>query len=212
MAIVCPTVTAFDPHQYREQMELLQPFAERIHIDLMDGVFAPTTSPPLANVWWPEHITADLHLMYQKPERHIEMLTKLKPHLVVIQAEAEVDHAAFAGRLHAAGIKAGLALLQPTSVASVSKLLEHFDHVMIFSGNLGRHGGSKVDFDLLSKVREIREQYADIEIAWDGGVNLDNIKQLAAAGVDAFGVGGFIHNAEDPAAAYRRLMEAVASA
>ncbi len=211
MAVICPTVTAYDTHEYRAQMEFLEKFAKRIHIDLMDGVFAPTKSPPLETVWWPDGIIADIHLMYQEPEPHLGQLTKLKPHLVIIQAEADVDHAEFAERLHAAGIKAGLALLQNTSAASVAALLEHFDHVMIFSGNLGHHGGSEVDFKLLDKVRELRAGYPEIEIAWDGGVNADNIRRLAEGGVNAFGVGGFIHKAPDPQEAYAKLERIVKS-
>ncbi len=211
MSTVCPTVTAFDTHDYRSQMELLQKFAKRIHIDMMDGVFAPTTSPPLQTIWWPEGIIADIHLMYQKPGPYLEQLIKLKPHLVIIQAEADVDHARFADQLRAAGIKAGLALLQETSVASVSPILDHVDHAMIFSGNLGRHGGSKVDFGLLEKVREVRERFPGIEIAWDGGVNADNIRRLAEGGVDVFGVGGFIHKADDPQEAYAKLEALVKS-
>lgn len=209
MAVICPTVTAYDPHGYREQMELLEKFAERIHIDVMDGVFTSTVSPPLQSVWWPEGIVADIHVMYQRPGHHLKKLLKLKPHLVIIQAEADVDHAEFARRLRGAGIKAGLALLQKTGVESIGKLLADFDSVMIFSGNLGRQGGSQVDFGLLDKVKEIRGLYPDIEIEWDGGVNADNIRRLAEGGVDAFGVGGFIADAPDPEEAYAKLKTAI---
>src|SRR6185437_8303047 len=83
MAVVCPTVTAFDAHEYRAQVELLEPFAKRLHIDLMDGRFAPTKSPELETIWWPENVTADIHIMYVQPEAHLEQLVKLKPHLVI---------------------------------------------------------------------------------------------------------------------------------
>lgn len=205
MVSICPTVTAFNEEDYRAQMELLKQFAKRIHIDLMDGDFAPTVSPPPDKVWWPPELVADIHIMYRRPGDHLQKLIELKPHLVVIQAESDVDHAAFATKLHEAGIKAGLALLQDTTVASVEPILDNFDHVMIFSGNLGHHGGSAVDFSLLDKVRQVRELRPDIEIGWDGGVNDTNIRQLAEGGVDEFGVGGFIHKAEDPRAAYEKL-------
>lgn len=211
MAVICPTVTAYDTHEYRAQMELIGKFAKRIHIDLMDGVFAPTKSPDLEHIWWPDGIIADIHLMYQRPMDSLDRLIGLKPHLVIIQAEAEVDHTEFARRLHAAGIKAGLALLQETTVDGVKVLLKDFDHVMIFSGNLGHHGGSAVDFKLLDKVREVRGLFPDIEIAWDGGVNIDNIRRLAEGGVDLFGVGGFIHKASDPQEAYAKLETVIAS-
>ncbi len=205
MAVICPTVTAYDQHQYREQMELLEPFAKRIHIDLMDGDFAPTVSPTLDKIWWPPELVADIHLMYRRPGDYLQQLVDLKPHLVVIQAESEVDHMAFAAELHQADIKAGLALLQPTTVESVKHILDSFDHVMVFSGNLGHHGSSAVDFGLLEKVRQARKLYPQIEIAWDGGVDDTNIRRLAEAGIDVFGVGSFIHKAEDPSAAYAKL-------
>src|SRR5665213_1758785 len=111
-AVICPTVTATDNHDYRAQMERLVTFADRVHIDLMDGDFAPTESPSLNHVWWPEKMTADIHLMYQRPAEQLDVLIKLKPHLAIIHAEAEVDHMDFAARLHRADILVGLALLQ----------------------------------------------------------------------------------------------------
>jgi len=204
MAVICPTVTAYDPHEYREQMERLQPFAKRVHIDLMDGQLAPTVSPGLDKIWWPEALTADIHLMYQRPMNYLDQLVKLKPHLVVIHYEAEVDHARFATQLREHGIKAGLAILQPTPAEAINDLMKSFDHVLIFSGNLGHHGG-QADLGLLEKVGEVRKNYPEIEISWDGGINDQNAKQLAEAGVDVLNVGGFIQKADDPAQAYHLL-------
>jgi ribulose-phosphate 3-epimerase len=204
MADICPTVTAFNPHDYRAQIEMLEPFAKRLHIDLMDGKFAPTKSPDLDTIWLPDGIICDVHVMYQRPTPYLELLIKLKPSLVIIHAEAELDHTDFAAKLQAAGIRAGLGMLQKTSVEDVAPLLGHFDHVMVFSGNLGHHG-STADLDLLDKVREIRERYPDIEIAWDGGITDQNAKDLVEGGVDALNVGGFIHKARDPQAAYAKL-------
>jgi ribulose-phosphate 3-epimerase len=204
MAVICPTVTAYDQHQYRAHMELIEPFAKRIHIDLMDGEFAPTVSPPPDQVWWPDGITADIHIMFQRPAEQLEQLIALKPHLVVIQFEADVDHVTFAAGLHEAGIKAGLGLLQATTVKAAAATLGSFDHVMIFSGNLGHHG-SVADLGLLDKIRQVRELYPDIEVAWDGGINDQNAKQLVKGGADVLNVGSFIHKAEDPSAAYAKL-------
>src|ERR1700728_375541 len=92
---ICPTVTAYDMHEYRAQIERLVPFAKRVHIDLMDGVFAPTVSPELARIWWPEELMADIHLMYQKPMDSLEQLVALHPHMVIIHAEADGDHKQF---------------------------------------------------------------------------------------------------------------------
>jgi ribulose-phosphate 3-epimerase len=212
MAIVCPTVTAFNLHEYRSQVELLEPFAQRLHIDLMDGEFAPTRSPDLDTIWWPDQLTADIHLMYQQPTPYLQQLIVLKPALVIIHAEAEVNHTDFAAQLQANGIKAGLGLLQDTAVADVLSLLANFDHVMIFSGNLGHHGGSTADVSHLHKVRAIREKYPTIEIAWDGGITDQNAKQLVSGGIDVLNVGGFIHKASNPQAAYAKLEAVIGTA
>ena len=210
MAVICPTVTAFDPHEYRKQMERLQPFAKRVHIDLMDGEFAPTKSPGLDKVWWPEEFTADIHLMYRRPMDEMGQLLKLKPSLVVIHAEAEVNYTDFAAKLHQAGIEAGLAILRNTPVESVVNIMRSFDHALVFSGDLGRHGG-QADLSLLAKVRAIRENYSasEIEISWDGGITDQNASQLVEAGVDVLNVGGFIQNAEQPQEAYQKLLGVV---
>jgi len=204
MPIICPTVTAFNSHEYRAQMEHLEPFANQVHIDLMDGKFAPTISPSLEQVWWPSKLTADIHLMYQKPMQYIEQLIKLKPRLVLIHAEAEVHHMDFAARLHRAGILAVLAILQDTPVENTYQIMHSFDHVLVFSGDLGHHGG-QANLGLLDKVRKIRDHYPEAEIGWDGGINDQNAGQLVNGGVDVLNVGGFIAGARDPAAAYSKL-------
>lgn len=204
MADICPTVTAYDLHEYREQVERILPFAERIHIDLMDGEFAPTKSPDFDRIWLPTGVLNDVHLMYAHPMDYLEQLIKLKPHMVIVHNEVTVHHMHFAAELHKAGIKTGLALLQETPVAYAEQIMHSFDQVLIFSGNLGHHGGT-VDLELLDKVKAVRAHHPDVEIAWDGGITADNAPALIEAGVDVLNVGGYIQQASDPAAAYATL-------
>jgi len=208
MPIICPTITAYDPHEYRAQMDRIAPFAERVHIDLMDGEFAPTKSSGLDQIWWPHELEADIHLMYQNPEPCLEQLIKLKPHMVVVHNEAHVHHMDFAAKLHHAGIEVGLALLQDTPVAYAEQIMHSFDHVLVFSGNLGRHGG-EADLGLLEKVRQIKAHHPEVEIGWDGGINDQNVKQLVEAGVEVLNVGGYIQKADDPEHAYATLKRVI---
>jgi ribulose-phosphate 3-epimerase len=208
MAVICPTVTAFDPHEYRVQIERLVPFAKRVHIDLMDGDFAPTKSPALDTVWWPLELTADIHLMYKRPMDYLDRLIKLQPNLVVIHNEAEVHHMDFAAKLHAHGIKAGLAILSDTPIEYAYQIMHSFDHVLVFSGHLGYHGG-QADLGLLDKVRKVREHHPEAEIGWDGGINDHNAKQLVDGGVQVLNTGGFIQKADDPQKAYQKLLTIV---
>lgn len=204
MAIICPTVTAYDLHEYRAQMERIVPFAGRIHVDLMDGRFAPTQSPAIERLWLPLGVPCDIHLMYQKPMHYLEQIIKLKPQLVIIHNEAEVHHMLLAAELHKVGIRAGLAILHDTPVENAYQIMHSFDHVLIFSGKLGHHGGV-ADVGLIDKVQKVRVHHPTAEIGWDGGINDQNVRQLVEAGVDILNVGGYIQGASDPAAAYATL-------
>lgn len=210
MAAVCPTITAYDPHEYRRQMEQITPFAQRVHIDLMDGQFAPTTSPPLKQVWWPHELKADIHLMYQNPMNYLDRLIRLKPHMVVIHNEAHVHHMDFSARLHKEGIETGLAILADTPIEFAHQIMHSFDHVLIFSGHLGYHGG-EADLGMLKKVKYVRQHHPAVEIGWDGGITEHNANQLIQAGVDVLNVGGFIQKSDDAAGAYAKLMTVIES-
>lgn len=208
MSIICPTVTAYSLSEYSEQLRRVTTFADRVHIDLMDGQFAPSTSPTLDQILLPHNVVVDIHLMYQEPMLVLDKLVRLKPHMVVIHNEAHVHHMHFTAELHKHNIEVGLAILQDTPVEYAYQIMHSFDHVLVFSGNLGYHGGT-ADIGLLDKVRKIREHHPDAEIGWDGGINEHNAKQLAEAGVDVLNVGGFIQKSSDPKAAYATLVEVI---
>lgn len=207
MSIICPAVLAENLEEYTKQIIRVK-FAERIQIDLMDGEFASPKSVGLDTVWWPSNLMADIHLMYKKPMDYLDRLVKLKPHMIIIHAEADVHHMHFAAELHKEDIKAGLAVLPDTPIGSVEQIINSFDHLLIFSGDLGHFGG-KADLTHLEKVREAKEHHPEIEIGWDGGVNGQNARQLADGGVDVLNAGGFIQNAGNPQEAYQKLLQVI---
>ncbi len=206
---VCPTVTARNAHEYREQMERVAPFATRVHIDLADGVFTPVRLSPLKEVWWPHGVRADLHVMFQKPFDFIKEYIRLAPKLVVVHAEAEGQFVAFAKAMHDHNIKVGVALKPHTQVEAIKGALDMIDHVLVFSGNLGHFGG-QANTHLLTKVLLLRKLKPSLEIGWDGGINNQNANVLAAGGVNVLNVGGFIHHARDPRTAYEALVRMTA--
>lgn len=206
--VISPTVLARTEAEFAVQMRRIASFAERIQIDLMDGEFASPASIALSNIWWPHGVTADVHLMYQKPMDYLDQLVHLKPHMVIIHAEADVHHMHFAAELHKEGIKAGLAVLPETTIASVEDILHSFDHLLIFSGHLGHFGG-KTDLSLLQKAQEAKTHHPDLEIGWDGGVNIEVAKSLAQGGVNVLNVGGYIQNSDDPKAAFSTLQTSI---
>lgn len=204
MAIICPTVTATEPHEYREQLERVASLSDRLHIDLADGVFAPVKLVDLKHIWWPEGKQVDIHLMYESVAPFTEELLKLRPDLLIVHAESAGKFYDIAKPFRDKGIKVGVALLAETPVERIANALNDIDHVLLFSGDLGHFGGH-ANMSLLSKVRELRELKPGIEIGWDGGINADNVNKLVVGGIDVLNVGGAIQRATDPAQAYATL-------
>jgi ribulose-phosphate 3-epimerase len=203
---ICPTITAEEPHGYRAQAERIEPFAVRWHVDVADTSMAPRSLLALDNVWWPGNVQVDIHMMYKNPWSQLDVLLAQRPRLVIIHAEAEGDFNEWASQLRAHGIEVGIALQPNVPVDLIAQSLASIDHVLIFSGNIGYQGGSHADLTLLDKVAQLRQLKPALEIGWDGGINDQNAKAIAAAGVDVLNVGGYIHAAHNPRAAYAKLV------
>lgn len=208
MATIVPCITVETPDEYKAYAEKIQPFAERVHVDISDGVFAPRFLLDEGQLYWPSNWKVDVHAMVSEPSKHLAKLIELKPSLIIIHAEVSEDKAKLIDQIKAAGIKAGLALLKTTVPSTVSELIEKVDHVMIFSGDLGHYGG-EASLMQLEKVRLVRKISPRVEIGWDGGVSVDNAYTLTQGGVDVLNSGGAIAEAADPEAVYRAMTKEI---
>lgn len=205
MTQIAPCITVETIEDYQATIERLTPFAERVHIDISDGEFAPTFLVDATQLSWPETWDVDIHAMVARPSEHLETLVRRKPHTIILHAEANEDLAPQIQYIKQAGIRAGLALLKTTVPKTVAGLLEMVDHALIFSGDLGHYGG-KASMMQLEKVRLVRMIHPEIEIGWDGGASLENVFSLAQGGVDVINTGGAVNKADDPEAMYRKMI------
>lgn len=205
MSVIVPTVTLDNTEAVNATLTNYASFAKRIQYDASDGTFAPTQLAPIGSVVVPEGVTLDLHLMSAQPSSHLEEILQLNPNLCIIHAEVSDDVLGIFEKLREAGIKTGLALVKTTYPGKVAGLIEAADHVMIFAGDLGRQGAT-ADMMQIEKPGLIRAIKPDIEIGWDGGVNLSNVRAIAHCGVDVINVGGALAQSEDAAAMYQSLV------
>lgn len=208
MPVIAPAITEESADAYKVQVERMHEFTERAHIDLCDGEFAPTFTVGAAQLWWPQEWIVDVHAMVARPSEHVESLVSLKPHLIIFHAETSEDIVPVLQYVKKIGIKAGLALLRPTVPSTVAPAINEADHVMIFTGELGRHGGT-ASLMQLEKVRLIRAIKPNVEIGWDGGVTIDDAFSIANGGVDVLNVGGALASAADPKAVYEQLVNEI---
>lgn len=208
MPVIAPAITEESADAYKAQVERLHEFTKRAHIDLCDGEFAPTFTVGAAQLWWPQEWVVDIHAMVARPSEHLESLVSLKPHMIIFHAETVEDIVPVLQQIKKFGIKAGLALLRPTVPTMLVPAIMEADHVMVFSGELGHHGGT-ANMMQLEKVRIIRKIKPEVEIGWDGGVTVDNAFSVSQGGVDVMNVGGALAGAPDPRAVYAKLVDEI---
>jgi len=205
MAVIAPALLCETDDQYKQLAERLMPFAERVHIDISDGEFAPTFTVGIDRIYWAQNWQVDIHAMVARPSEYVAKLITLKPNLVIFHAEVQEDLMPSIQAIQAAGIKAGIALQRPTVPSTLSAIIEIVDHVMIFSGTLGHYGGT-ASLMQLEKVRLIKEIRPTVEVGWDGGVTVENAFTLAQGGVDVLNVGSAIAKSSDTQATYTALV------
>lgn len=202
---IVPSILTDNKQDYRTQVEKINTFTRRVQIDVTDGKFASSETLDVTNIWWPKNWEADLHLMVTNPSEHLDTILKLNPSLCIMHAEASEDLTPSIQALKDAGIKVGVSLLPSTFPGLVKQYIDAADHVLIFAGQLGVQG-SQADMMQMEKIPLIRNMKPEVEIGWDGGANMSNIRALAHADLDVINVGSAISRAEDPAAAFQELV------
>jgi pentose-5-phosphate-3-epimerase len=202
---VVPAVLTGSKEEYATIVKDLNRFAKRVQVDITDGDFVPTTTIPLSNVWWPKEWRLDIHLMVSRPSETVETLSQLRPSLAIFPAETGENLLPTFQKIKELGIRTGVALLKTTFPGKVAQYIQAADHVLIMGGDLGRQGG-KIDMMQIEKVPLIRKINQKVEIGWDGGINIENIRAIAHSGVDVLNVGNAIQGATDREKAYKELV------
>lgn len=205
MAVIVPTITTDQLAVFNANLQEFSKFSKRIHVDVSDGTLAPTNLLPLSSINNIEGVTMDIHVMSARPSEHLSEILRIKPSLCIVHSEVDDDIPALFNQLKAAGIKCGVAILKTTYPKRVQERIAMSDHVMIFAGQLGSQGGA-IDSLQMEKVPLVRALKPDLEISWDGGVNLSNVRAVAHSGVDVINVGSAISQAADKAAMYQSLV------
>ena len=214
---VAPSILSADFGQLREQVVgVMDAGARVIHVDVMDGHFVPpiTIGPlvleAIAGDIHDRGGFADVHLMIERPERHVDEFAKAGADSITVHYEA-TPHVHYAlTKIRDAGCRASLAINISTPPEVVSELVDELDMVLCMTINPGWGGQKLVEssYGKLERLRKLLPEGVPIEV--DGGIDPKTAPRTAAAGASVFVAGSYVFGSDDPAAAYREIADAVA--
>jgi ribulose-phosphate 3-epimerase len=191
--ILAPSILSADFTRLGEELSACEAAgADWIHIDVMDGHFVPNiTMGPfiVATCSRVTKLPLDVHLMIEKPERHLEAFARAGANHLTVHVETCPHLHQALQQIKLLGCKAGVTLNPGTPVAALESVLHLADLVLVMSVNPGFSGGIFVP-ESFERVAEVRRRLDALgSSAWlevDGGMNLDTIPKMQRAGATAF--------------------------
>jgi ribulose-phosphate 3-epimerase len=218
MIKIAPSILSADFARLGEEVAAIdQADADYIHVDVMDGHFVPniTIGPLVVDAL--RRVTdkpLDVHLMIENPDLYIPEFAKAGADIITVHQEAVPHLHRTVQLIHSLGRKAGVSINPATPMDTLDVIIDDLDLVLVMSVNPG-FGGQAFIPSALDKIHALRtvidRRGLETELEVDGGVKVDNIAQVAAAGADVFVAGSAVFGADDYRATIAALRQAAVS-
>ena len=215
--IIAPSILNADFSRLGDQIrEVERHGAAWLHIDVMDGHFVPNLSmgpQVVAACRRVSELPLDVHLMIEKPERHLAAFAEAGADHITVHQETCPELGNTLEQIHALGCQAGVSIKPQTPVSAIGDVLESAAIILVMSVEPG-FGGQDFMPEVLPKVHQLRAKLDEIDsrarIEIDGGIDAQTLPLARAAGVDVFVVGSAIFkHPEGIAASMQSLQSAL---
>ncbi len=206
MALIAPSVLSADFLNLSRDIQMInESEADWFHLDVMDGRFVPNISfglPVIAAIKLEAKKTLDVHLMIEEPGKFAEEFKKAGADILSVHIEACPHLHRNLQQIKSLGMKTGVAINPHTPVQHMFDVLHETDVVCMMSVNPG-FGGQKFIQYTIEKIKmlkaEIIRRGLSTLIEIDGGVTLDNAREIVEAGADVLVAGNTVFSTENPA-------------
>jgi len=203
--IVAPSLLSADFSKLGEEIKAVEPYADWIHLDIMDGHFVPNITigaPVVKSIRKVTMLPFDAHLMISEPEKYYMDFVKAGADIITVHAEATHSLYRLVKEIKK-HCKVGVALNPATSLSTVENILDEIDLLLIMTVEPG-FGGQKFIDGMVKKIRKARKMF-DGYISVDGGINGDSVKKVKRAGVDVVVAGSYIFGSKS----YKKAIESL---
>jgi len=203
--ILSPSILSADFSKLGEEIKKVEPFADWLHIDVMDGNFVPNITigaPVVRSIRKITSLPFDVHLMISNPEKHFIDFVEAGADVITVHAESTTSLYRLVKEIKK-HCMVGVAINPATPLCMVENVIDEIDMLLIMSVEPG-FGGQKFIERSVEKIREARRMAGDaIHIEVDGGINDSNVAKVIEAGADVIVAGSYIFESDD----YRNAIE-----
>lgn len=193
---IAPSILSADFGHLNEEIASVEPYADIISVDVMDGHFVPniTVGMPVVKCLKTK-LPIECHLMIEHPENYIEEFAKAGAGIISVHFEATRENTeTVLKRIRELGCKSSLAIKPATPVSDIESFLPLMDAAVVMSVEPG-FGGQEFMPNSLEKIRRLRELKPELDIIVDGGINAETAKLVKEAGANVLVAGSFVFKA-----------------
>lgn len=197
MKMIIPAINVYSKKEAEEKIQKVFGLSDWLHIDVSDGIIGKPKNwaEPFAFKKLAKNIKREVHLMVENPEKEVDSWILAGVKRAIVHIETIADFQLLFTKCLGGFVEFGLALNPDTPVSEIEAYLDKIKFVLIL-GVIPGLSGQKFNEKVLEKIKYLKQNYPEVLIEVDGGVNLETAPKIKQAGADILAVGSYLFSGE----------------